>query len=418
MRDIVTGKRFDRFVSNKTDREGVEAYYKAHNFAPLWVGSAAEEERAKAAATYLAQVDTVGLNPSDYPVPDLKPAATAGEQAEAELRFTASVLTYARRAQIGQINFTRVDGDIAFNLVAPEPAKVLAKLAEDNDVAAALDSYNPPQEGFKALKAKLAELRNGGGVHAKATEEKKKQLVHIAEGKILSNGMKDARVIALRQRLDVAGDKNNPLYDEAVVEAVKTFQTEADIGVDGDLGPNTTRALNGEKQVAHRNSASPADTILVNMERWRWLSRKLGNASDTYVVVNVPDFTVDPVPRRQALLEDQDRGRQADPCDADDLGGDEVHHGQSDLERAALDHRERVSARAGGRTRMRLSASASRSGRIPTAPCMSSSRRAPAMRWAASASTSPTSSWSTSTTRRTNIFSARQARLQPRLHAG
>ena len=60
--------------------------------------------------------------------------------------------------------------------------------------------------------------------------------------------MKDQRVVALRKRLNVAGDKDNPLYDDAVRDAVKTFQTEADIGVDGNLGPNTVRALNGEKQ--------------------------------------------------------------------------------------------------------------------------------------------------------------------------
>jgi murein L,D-transpeptidase YcbB/YkuD len=118
--------------------------------------------------------------------------------------------------------------------------------------------------------------------------------VHIGDGKILTKGMKDPRVIALRQRLEVAGDKNNPLFDEAVEEAVKTFQTEADLTADGDVGPMTVRALNGEKQevAAHRGSATPIDTILVNMERWRWLPRKLGNASDTYVVVNVPDFTL------------------------------------------------------------------------------------------------------------------------------
>jgi L,D-transpeptidase YcbB len=292
LRDLVTGKRLDRFVSNRADREGAESYYRAHNFAPLWLGDAAAEARAKAAAGYIGQVGSVGLNPLDYPLPDLQAATSPAAKAEAELKFTASVLAYARRAQIGQIHFTRIDADIAFNLVAPEPAKVLAKLADASDVAATLDSYNPPQEGFQALKAKLAELRNGGGVTDKAKEEKKRSHVHIAEGKILTKGMKDARVIALRQRLDIAGDKNNPLYDEAVEEAVKTFQTEADIGVDGDVGPNTTRALNGEQQVAHRASANPIDTILVNMERWRWLPRKLGNASNTYVVVNVPDFTL------------------------------------------------------------------------------------------------------------------------------
>ena len=42
-------------------------------------------------------------------------------------------------------------------------------------------------------------------------------------------GMKDPRVVAVRKRLDIAGDKDNPLYDDAVLEAVKTFQTEADI---------------------------------------------------------------------------------------------------------------------------------------------------------------------------------------------
>ena len=292
LRDLLSGKRLDRFVSNRADREGVESYYRAHNFAPLWVGDAAAEARAKAAAGYIAQVDSDGLNPNDYPLPNLQAASSPAAQAEAELKFTASVLAYARHAQIGQIHPTRVDADISFNLVAPEPAKVLANLAEAKDVAAALDSYNPPQEGFKALKAKLAELRNGGSVADKAKDEKKRSHVHIAEGKILTKGMKDPRVIALRQRLDIAGDKNNPLYDEAVEEAVKTFQTEADIGVDGDVGPNTTRALNGEQQVAHRASANPVDTILANMERWRWLPRKLGNASNTYVMVNVPDFTL------------------------------------------------------------------------------------------------------------------------------
>ena len=222
----------------------------------------------------------------------MQAAATPAAQAAAELKFTASILEYARHAQIGQVHFSRVDSDIAFNLVAPEPANVLAKLAEAKDVAATLDSYNPPQEGFKALRAKLAELRNGGGVTAKAKEEKKRNLVHIASGKILTKGMKDPRVIALRQRLDIAGDKNNALYDEAVEEAVKTFQTEADIGVDGDVGPNTTRALNGEKPATRRASANPIDTVIANMERWRWLPRKLGNNENTYVVVNVPDFTL------------------------------------------------------------------------------------------------------------------------------
>ena len=291
LRELVGG-RLDRYVARKPDRAGVETYYKAHDYKPLWITDGAANARAKAAIAFLAQVDSVGLNPSDYVTPDFSAATTPDAQAEAELRLTDAVLTYARHAQIGRISFTRVAADIQFEVVAPEPASVLAKLAEDSDTAAALDSYNPPQAGFKALKEKLAELRNKGTVPEKQEQKTEQQRIHVPEGKILRPGMKDARVVALRKRLDVTGDKDSPLYDDAVRDAVKTFQTESDIAVDGNLGPATTRALNGEKKETRRASADPVDTILVNMERWRWLPRKLGNASDTYVVVNVPDYSL------------------------------------------------------------------------------------------------------------------------------
>ncbi len=287
LRETISGK-LDRIVSHKADREGVEAFYKARDYKPLWVSDGAADERAKAAIAYLAQVDSVGLDPSDYPTPDFKSAVTANALAEDELKLTAAVLTYARQAQTGRIHFSRVGADIEFKLVAPEPAEVLAKLADANDAGKAFDSYNPPQAEFNALKAKLAELRKGA-LTPKTEEEKKPDLVHVGEGKILRPGMKDARVIALRKRLNIAGDKDSPRYDDAVRDAVKTFQTEADIDVDGNLGSNTVRALNGEKKVARGPSANPTDTIIVNMERWRWLPRDLGNP---HVIVNVPDYSL------------------------------------------------------------------------------------------------------------------------------
>jgi L,D-transpeptidase YcbB len=287
LREMIAGK-LDRVVNRKADREAVESFYKARDYKPLWVRDGAADARAKAAIAYLAQVDSVGLEPNDYATPDFKSAATAEALAADELRLTASVLTYARQAQIGRVHFSRVGADIEFKLVAPEPATVLAKLADASDTGKALDSYNPPQQEFAALRQKLAELRKGA-LMPMAKEEKKPEFVHIAEGNILRLGMKDARVIALRKRLNISGDKNSPLYDEAVSDAVKTFQTEADIGVDGNVGPVTTRTLNGEKQVSHRPSADPIDTIIVNMERWRWLPRDLGNP---HVIVNVPDYSL------------------------------------------------------------------------------------------------------------------------------
>jgi murein L,D-transpeptidase YcbB/YkuD len=286
LRDMFGGK-VERIANRKADRDGMESFYKARNYAPLWLSAGAANDRAKSAIAYLAQADAVGLDPSDYPAPDFKSAVTADAQAEAELKLTTAVLTFARHAQAGRISYTRVGADIQFEPVAPEPADVLAKLADGSDADKVLDSYNPPQPEFKALKVKLAELRKNGGVIARPEEDAKPVLVKVPEGKILRPGMKDARVIALRKRLDVKGDKENPLYDDAVRDAVKVFQTEADLGTDGNLGPSTVKALNGEKKEAKGPTADPVDTIVVNMERWRWLPRDIGNP---HVIVNVPDY--------------------------------------------------------------------------------------------------------------------------------
>jgi L,D-transpeptidase YcbB len=289
LRYLITSKGLDRLVSRKADREGIATYYSAHNYAPLWVTDNVESERAKAAIAYIVQAASVGLDPNDYPTPDFKSAVTADALAEAELKLTASALTFARHAQIGRIHITRVAADIQYDLVALEPAKVLAMLVDSSDADKVLDGFNPPQPQFKALKAKLAELRKRSGVQANAEDEKKSEFVKIPGGKILRPGMKDPRVVALRKRLDIAGDKDDPLYDDAVRDAVKTFQTESDIDVNGNLSANTVRALNGEKRVARDPSADPIDTIIVNMERWRWMPRNLGNP---HVVVNVPDYTL------------------------------------------------------------------------------------------------------------------------------
>jgi murein L,D-transpeptidase YcbB/YkuD len=288
LREMISGK-LDRAVSRKADREGVEQFYKARNFAPLWVSNGAGNDRAKSAIAYLGQADAVGLDPADYTTPDMKSAATVDSLADAEIKLTSAALTFARHAQVGRVHFTRVSADIQFDLKGPDAADVLGKLADGNDAGKVLDSYNPPMPEFKALRQKLAEVRKNGGVVAKA-EEVKPAVVHVEEGKTLKPGMKDERVVALRKRLDIAGDKNNENYDNDVRQAVRGFQKTAGINADGNLGNNAVKAINGEKKETARGpSGDPTDIILVNMERWRWYQRDLGNP---HVVVNIPDYTL------------------------------------------------------------------------------------------------------------------------------
>jgi murein L,D-transpeptidase YcbB/YkuD len=273
LREYLTGK-VDRIIDRKS-RPAVDAFYAARNYAPLWIDNGNASARAKAAAAFLAKVDADGLDPADYPVPQIKAGADIATLADAELKFTSTVLTYARHAQTGRVHYSRISPDIFYNLVMPEPADLLGKMADAKDVAAALDSFNPPHAGYKALKAKLAEMR--------PEEASGKRIEHGPVLKLGKNLMEDPRVPLLRERLGIAGQADDTSYDKTLADAVKKFQRQHGMAESGVLTAATIDALNGVRRDRE------ADIIRANMERWRWLPRDLGKA---YVMVNIPDFTL------------------------------------------------------------------------------------------------------------------------------
>jgi murein L,D-transpeptidase YcbB/YkuD len=264
------GTKADRILDRRY-KAAVEAFYSARAYAPLWIEDGVEGRRAKAAASYLAGVDADGLDPADYPVPAFRnddPAALA----EAELKLTASVLTYARHAQTGRVHYSRVSNDILYNLVYPEPPEVLGKMADAKSIREALDGFNPPHEAYKALKAKLAEARGGRGGGGPS---------RISTGQSLKIGMNDPRVPMLRERFGVAGGDDSTVYDKALSDAVKKYQQQRGQQPTGVFTNALVDALNGSRR------DHDADIIIANMERWRWLPRDLGKA---YVMVNIPEY--------------------------------------------------------------------------------------------------------------------------------
>jgi murein L,D-transpeptidase YcbB/YkuD len=137
------------------------------------------------------------------------------------------------------------------------PDQVLADLAPDN-------------AEFIALRDRLASLGDGGT-----------EAVQIGEGESIKSGARDLRVVQLRERLGVAPvEEDADLYDEVLVEAVRNFQTELGLTPDGIVGTATRNALNRAGNITRAQ-------IVVNMEKWRWLPRDLG---DFYVHVNIPEF--------------------------------------------------------------------------------------------------------------------------------
>ena len=274
IRDLLAAKA-DKIFASKKERAAVEAFYQARNLAPLWLDKGVETARAKAVIARLKDADAEGLDVNDYKTPNfagMSPEALA----EADLKLTQTVLTYARHVQAGRFPYTRVSVNIELPQAPPEPADVLAKVAGAADAGKALEDFSPPHEAYKRLKAQLAQMRGKGDTGKM-----------IADGALLKLNakapMEDARVPLLREKLGLAGDASDLKYDAKLAEAVKKFQRANELPVTGNVDAKTIKELNGPPR------DKSIDMVVSNMERWRWYPRDLGNA---HVVVNLPDFTL------------------------------------------------------------------------------------------------------------------------------
>ncbi len=288
LREMLGAKSL-RYFDRKGERAAVEKFYTAREFAPLWTQAGTLTENGKGVIARLKDAASEGLNAADYPVPDFTAATTPDQLAEADLKLTGSMLDYARQAQSGRFHWSQVSYDIQFPDHPIDPSEVLTNVTTAKDASAALEGYNPPHKLYRELKAKLAELRGQGDG----------PMIQIAEGPALKYSparnkkqpaveMEDARVPQLRAKLGITENANDTRYDARVAEAVRQFQDGAELNPTGILDDRTVKALNSPKR------DRKIDTVIVNMERWRWLPRQLGAPSlgDAYVVLNIPDFTL------------------------------------------------------------------------------------------------------------------------------
>jgi L,D-transpeptidase YcbB len=287
LRDMFGGKSM-RYFDRKAERAAVEKFYSAREYAPLWTQAGQLTDSAKGVIARLKDAAAEGLNPTDYPLPDFAAATSPDQLADAELKLTDSMLDYARQAQSGRMHWSQVSADILYPEHPTDTAEVLATISTAKDASAALDSYNPPHKLYKELKAKLAELRGQGDG----------PVVQIADGPALAFkagtkkqpavAVEDPRVPQLRAKLGIAENADDTHYDAKVAEAVRKFQESAELKPTGVLDDRTVKTINSPKR------DKQIDTVIVNMERWRWLPRQLGaaNMGNAYVILNIPDYTL------------------------------------------------------------------------------------------------------------------------------
>jgi len=258
----------------------VAAFYRERKYKPLWLDAKGRLHRAYDLLHVIIHAEDEGLKPSDYYLEEIKKywdSKEPGKSIYLDLLLTAALYRYSNHVYSGRFNPHELDVDWHIQNKPLDTRSLFADVANKESITQLLKQLPPQHSGYQLLKKGLhrfRELEQQGGWQI------------FAPGPILQSGMQHKQVLKLRQRLKKTGDLVDcsvcgiDIFDHVLTEAVKRYQLRHGLKVDGRVGRQTRRSMN--ITVAERISQ-----IRINMERWRWLQRKLGKR---YLMVNMTGF--------------------------------------------------------------------------------------------------------------------------------
>lgn len=279
--------------------EHLVSFYARHGYRPAWLDSdgtpsAAADELLKA----LGEADREGLRAADYNRGHLQKllaalqqggaAADAERLADFDLLFTDTYLTYAAHLLAGRLPPRKVDPDWAIKPRSRDLAEALSEALSGIGIAESLRALTPKGKGYAQLREVLQRYR-------KVEQEGGWPTVSGA----LGPGAQGVQARNLRARLQASGDLaegdagKNPVYDQAVADAVRRFQKRHGLAETGSVNASTAAALNVPVSRRIRQ-------VELNMERWRWLPDEFGSR---YILVNIPSFKMNVVENGKRVME-------------------------------------------------------------------------------------------------------------------
>jgi len=270
------------------EHKDIADYYAARDYAPLWVADGKPVAAVAPIKARLALAGDDALNLADIPQADF--SGDTDHLAAAEIAFSEEIVAYGRQASGSRIDPQDINPLIGAKPDVAAPGLILgAVAAAEMNGDSVLQSFNPQQKPYLALRAKLIALRQRNIPVSRQA---------IPPGPSLRLGMTDPRVPLIRARLglDVTEGDSDLIYDTQVATAIADFQKANGLRPSGVFTPRTQESLSPQPKENIEND------IIANMEAWRWMPRDLGQSR---IDVNIPDYEVRVVLNGNLVLENK-----------------------------------------------------------------------------------------------------------------
>lgn len=281
----------------------IPVFYQRRGFFPAWFSDNGILPQAESLITEIKGAHDEGLRPDDYHLTtilflietiknkqNLENTVNPELWADLDLLLTDAFMLYASHLLAGRVNPETVHTDWTVSIPTTDLTNILQSALNTNQIKKALTDLRPNHPGYSGLKTYLAHYRN---------IEKAVQELPLLDAIHLQKGDKGRSVERLRERLIIFGDLYTDnkdqvdIFDETIEESVRNYQKRHGLKQDGIVGPQTLEMLNTSLQKRIRQ-------IELNMERWRWVSRNIGNR---YVIVNIADFKLWVTENRRRVLD-------------------------------------------------------------------------------------------------------------------
>ena len=306
LRHIVGTAEVPRFVlrgeAETAPWKETQVFYRKRNFQPAWIhaywlGGISVHSQAAELLKCLRDTGREGLDPSEYAGDELEQqvqrvqrSTTPSELAWLDAKLTYAFFEYAAHLYRGRLNPKRFSSAWQVTSRKREFTVLLEEALAQRNICGALAKLSPALPEYAALRQAL-------GFYRKIAEEGGWPLVPVSRN--LQSGDRGDAVNLLRKSLERQGDLSagapdaNPLFDEALSSAVRSFEARNGLPVDGVADAEMLSVLN-----------TPVETVIrqieLNLERLRWLPDDLGKR---HVLVNIPDYRLQLIEDRKTVLQ-------------------------------------------------------------------------------------------------------------------